>query len=459
MAPKSIALVVSLDTKGAEASFLKDLIQARGHRVILVDIGTGGEAAIEAEYTSKQVAELGGGNIAEIRKMKDTVKTSATMIAGTVRILMGALNRGELDGILAFGGASNTMVITTVLQSLPFGIPKFVLSSVAGIPAYASQYFGTKDIAILHSIVDVAGLNPIVKDLMKRTAGAICGMVEMQEKAALSENGPVGKGLIALTEFKFSDKCCTHVRNLLEERGFVVVPFHAQGVSDRAMEELMADGLFDAVIDIVPAGVSEELLGGNRAAGPNRLEIAGKMALPQIIAPCGFDMLSCGPIDRGDKNDPLWVSRYLKKRKLVVSDNLRVQARTTSEELKLVAREVARKLSMARGPVTFLIPQRSWSSLSEKGMELHDPGADRAFVQELGRYLHPRVRIVEVDLDLNTNEFAALVVSHFLSVHKHRDSLIPPDKEPLWLSALPNRAAVSSRGRAAHEVEAPMAQN
>jgi uncharacterized protein (UPF0261 family) len=285
------------------------------------------------------------------------------------------------------------------------------------MPAYSAECFGTKDIAILHSVLDVAGLNPLVKDLLKRTAGAICGMVEMWDGPSISIDSSKGKGIIALTELKISEKCCFHIRNLLEEKGFVVISCHAQGIGDRAMEELIGDGYFDAVIDIVPAGVSEELLGGNRAAGPRRLEIAGEMGLPQIIAPCGFDVISCGPIERGEKGDPLWVSRDLKNRKLLILDAFRVQARTTPEELKLVAREVARKLNMAKGPVIFLIPQKGWSSLDKEGMPLYDPDADKVFVEELRKLLDPKIRIVELDLHLDTKEFAEMVVKYFLTLY------------------------------------------
>ena len=164
----------------------------------------------------------------------------------------------------------------------------------------------------------------------------------------------------------------------MEERGFEVIPFHAQGVGDRAMEELIGEGVFQGVVDIVPAGVGEELLGGNRAAGPKRLESAGKMGIPQIITPCGFDMLSCGPLERGDRGDPLWVSRGIKNRKYFVPDAFRVQARTTSDELREIAKEVARKLNQSKGPVIILIPLKGWSSLDQEGMPLYDPDADRS---------------------------------------------------------------------------------
>jgi uncharacterized protein (UPF0261 family) len=263
----TIAILASLDTKKAEASLLKDLIAGRGHRVLLIDVNMGGEPAITADYTARAVAEAGGGNIDEIRKMKETGKASAFMIAGATKILQGLVEKGEVHGMVGFGGTSNTTMATSVMKAFPFGIPKLVLTSMVAIPAYAAQCFSTRDIAALHSVVDIAGLNSLVEDLLRRTAGAICGMVEMQKDRSVSLQGSRGKGLVALTEFKFSEHCTSPLRQMLEDKGYVVIPFHAQGTGDRAMKELVADGVFDAVIDIVPAGVGEELLGGNRAAG------------------------------------------------------------------------------------------------------------------------------------------------------------------------------------------------
>ena len=417
MKKKTIILVSTLDTKGVEAAFLKKLIQERGHRVILLDTNTGGEPSLPPDISAGEVAKAGGGDIQVIRKMKDTEKAYGLMIEGAVKKVKGLLEKGELDGIISFGGASNTAVATTIMKSLPFGIAKVMLSSTAAMPAYAGGYFGTKDIAILHSVVDIAGLNSLVRDVLQRAAGMICGMVEMGEGPAILSREKK-KDLIALTEFKFSEECSSHVRHLLEEKGFQVIPFHAQGISDRAMEELIEEGFFQGVVDIVPAGVGEELLGGNRAAGPRRLEGAGKMGIPQIITPCGFDMLSCGPLERKEREDPLWVSRGLKNRKLFIPDAFRVQARTTSGELKEVAREVAKKLNKAKGPVMVLVPLRGWSSLDKEGMPLYDPEADKAFVQGLKTQLDPRISIIDLDLHLNTHEFAQEAVNRFLKLYE-----------------------------------------
>ena len=229
--------------------------------------------------------------------------------------------------------------------------------------------------------------------------------------------------MIALTEFKFSEECCSHIRHLLEEKGFEVIPFHAQGTGDRAMEELIGEGLFQGVMDIVPAGVSEELLGGNRAAGSNRLERAGEMGISQIITPCGFDMLSCGPLERGDRGDPLWVSKDIKNRKLFIPDAFRVQARTSSQELREIAKEVARKLNRSQGPVAILIPLKGWSSLDEEGMPLYDPEADKAFLDELKVHLTTKIPLIELDLHLNTREFAGEAVKQFIKLFEAKRSL------------------------------------
>ncbi len=411
-------IVSTLDTKGSEAAFLKALIQERGHQVILLDTNTGGETFLFPDISAKEVAETGGGNMEEIRKMKDTGKASAIMVEGVIKKVKSLLEKGKLDGIISFGGASNTAMATAIMKSLPFGIPKVILSSTAAMPAYAGGYFGTKDIAILHSVVDIAGFNPLVKDVLKRGAGAICGMVEMgggpQSLLRITQE----KDLIALTEFKFSEECCSRVRQLLEERGFEVIPFHAQGTGDRAMEELISEGFFQGVMDIVPAGIGEELLGGNRAAGPKRLEKAGEMGIPQLITPCGFDMLSCGPLERGDRGDSLWVSKNIKNRKMFIPDAFRVQARTNSQELKEIAKEVARKLNRAKGPVIVLIPLKGWSSLDQEGMPLFDPEADKAFVDALKIHLNPKISIIELDLHLNTREFAQEAVNRFIQLCK-----------------------------------------
>jgi uncharacterized protein (UPF0261 family) len=186
------------------------------------------------------------------------------------------------------------------------------------------------------------------------------------------------------------------------------------------MEKLLDQGIFDGVVDIVPSGLSEQILGGNRAAGPDRLEAAGKRGIPQVFTPCGFDMISCGPLSRKDRGDPLWISRNIASRNYYVQDSYRVQAKTNVEELKLVAKAAAEKLNSARGSVKFLIPLRGWSSLSVQGQPLCDPDANRLFVEELKRQLKPEIEVRELDMHLNSQEFAMAVVETFEKMMKEK---------------------------------------
>ncbi len=411
---KRIGVLGSFDTKGEELLFLCDRILQCACEPVLIDASLGEESAVPTDISSRDVAAAAGKDIHQIRASKDTHAVTEMMIRGASLVVRELHSAGRLDGIVAIGGASNTGLATRVMGVLPFGVPKLMVSSMAAVPAYAGSYFGTKDIAILHSVVDIAGLNPLLENLLARAAGAVCGMAQAGAGALDLAAGDRRKPRVAMTEFKFSEICCRHAARLLAEAGVEVVAFHAQGIGDRAMEELVEEGLVDGVLDVVPGGIAEELLGGNRAAGPHRLETAGSRGVPQVVTPCGFDMLSCGPLERGDRGDPLWVSRQLSKRKLFVPDALRVQARTSAEELLQVAEVVAEKLNRSTGATRVLIPTRGWSSLSEEDMPLWDPEADRAFTGRLRQRLSAAVSVREVDLALNTTEFAELAVAELL---------------------------------------------
>ena len=404
---RHILILSTLDTKGKEAQYLKDLIEARGFKTLLMDTSIGGEPTIPPDISSAEVADAGGGNIQQIRASRNTGEVTPIMIRGAITKVHQLLAQGRLGGIISFGGASNTTSATTVMKALPFGIPKFMVSSMAAVPAYAAMYIGTRDITMMHSVVDISGMNDLTRAVLERAAGGICGMVA-------ASDGPVkptsASPLIALTMFKFAEECGQHCIGLLEKKGYTVIPFHAQGIGDSAMEDLIGQGLFQGVMDLVPAGVLEELLGGNRAAGPHRLEAASRVGIPQVITPCGFDMLSCGPLSRREKGDPLWTTLELSKRKIFIPDEFRVQARTSAEELQKVAVLVAQKLNQARGPVKFFIPRKGWSTLSVEGADLYEPETDAAFGPALRERLRPDAEVSEFDGAFNSPEFAEALV-------------------------------------------------
>jgi uncharacterized protein (UPF0261 family) len=377
-----------------------------------ISIGTGAIAsALKAQVSCEEVARAAGSTIDAVRGMLAKQRDQATslMAGGLARKLQDLLGRGDLEGVIAVGGMTGTFITLSALRLLPFGVPKLLISSVAAMPAYAKQlaeYFGVRDITVMHSVVDTVGMNPLVRLLMVNGAGALCGMVEAR-KSPQKETRPS----VALTEFGFCDKGAHYVRDLLQDR-YSLISFHATGLGEKAACDLVGQGLFEAFVDLVPAGFSEYLLGGNRAAGPDRLDAGVKAGKPYILSPCGFDMISCGPIERKDQKDPVWVSRKLAERKMLVQDAMRVQARTSAEEMQMIAELTAEKLNAHpdKKLVKFVIPTRGFSSLSVEGGSLYDPVSDKAFVDALRKNLDPGIEVITVDTHINTPEFAKAVV-------------------------------------------------
>jgi len=410
----SIVIVGMLDEREEALRIIKEKIEQRGHKTLLIDvsIGTGAIASsLKADVRSEEVAQLGGGEIEEIKKMlaKEREKATSIMAEGLTKKVLELYKSREIEGIIAIAGMTGTFLSITAMKALPFGVPKLLISSVAAMPAYSARladYFGVRDITVMHSVVDTVGLNPLVRTLAVNGANAICGMVEGIEPPK-KEKRPS----IAITEFGFCDKGAHYVRELLE-KDYDLVSFHATGLGDRAAVDLVSQGFFEAFIDLVPASFSEFLFGGNRASGPDRLDAGIHQSIPYILAPCGFDMISCGPIERRDKGDSLWVSRKLAERKLLIQDAMRVQARTTPEEMETIAKAVAEKLNQYQNmrSMKFIIPKRGFSSLSVEGGALYDPVSDQAFIEGLKKHLNPEIKILEVNTDINSPDFAKAVV-------------------------------------------------
>jgi uncharacterized protein (UPF0261 family) len=420
--PGVILIIASLDTKWPEVKYLKELITRRGHKTVLLDMSMRGEPPVAADISCEAVAVAGGSKIEELRTPdKPRDESTAVMIKGAIVKTLEIYRSGELLGVLSVGGVTNAVMGTTIMKALPFGIPKLMVCSAA-MPSYLGGFFGSSDIALLSSVVDTAGLHELSKNVLKRAGGAICGMVESGAGSVIDMLKQSDGRLIAITEFQYSSDCCEMVRHHLEERGYTVIPCHADGVGDRAMEKLLDQGIFDAVVDIVPAGLSEEFLGGNRAAGSDRLEAAVKRGIPLVITPCGFEMISCGPLRRKDSGDPLWLSRNIAARKYYVQDEYRVQARVNAEELRNIAKILSDKLNIARGPVTCLVPLEGWSSLSVRGQVLFDSEADRTFIEELHRQLRPEIDVRELPFCLNSAEFALALVEALEEMMGHDDS-------------------------------------
>ena len=420
---KTIVIVGTLDTKAELMLCVKDEIVHRGNRVLIVDTSTRDHSCSAADITCHQVALAAGKTFEEIRALSDRGRITELMTQGAIHQVKGLLNQNRLHGILAMGGAGAATVGTAIMRELPFGIPKLMLSSAAGMPAYAGKWFGTGDIMMMNTIVDIAGLGKLVKNVLNRAAGAICGMVD-QAGVSLSELlAGSHRPLVAMTEDGASEQCAAYLRRALVEKGYDVEIFHAQGIGDQAMEKLVGEGFFDAVIDLALMGVSDELFEGNRPGGPHRLEMAGKRGIPLMMTPCGMNQTGCGPTRKN-------AAKYASRSKILKLDELRMGTRLNEEELLLTAKTVAEKLNRAKGPVKFFIPLRGWSGFDPPGGVLYAPEEDLIFVNELKRLLtNDRVQLMEIDANLEDPLFARSLLAEFEKVMAQRKADLPTKDE------------------------------
>jgi len=408
MDKKSVVVMGTLDTKGEEILFLKQQIERKQGRVIVIDVSMGGQPFSKADVGPDEIARLGGSSIEEIRASKDRDWLTQVMERGAMEKVRQLYAAGEVGGIMAIGGSTMALFGARVMKQLPFGIPKVIVCPGV-IPAQVRRLYDTMDMMIMQGVVDFAGLNELAMSVLVRAAGAICGMLEDSGEAISS----LLEKSVAITQLGWSDNCARLVKQHLEKRGYRVYPFHAQGIGDRAMEDLIVQGFFDGVIDIAPAGVIEEIFHGTRAAGPKRLEAAGERGLPQVIAPCSINITNASLTRRQSE-------KYASREKKLKQDEARIETRYNREELTAAAIVYAEKLNKARGPVKILFPTRGWSSLDREGSVLHDPAEDKVFVEELRKNLKPEIIIEELDCHLEDSEFALALVEAFVKIEQSR---------------------------------------
>jgi uncharacterized protein (UPF0261 family) len=405
---RRILIIATLDTKNRETFYLRDQLKALGCRAMLMDLSMGGESDKRADIPPEAVAREGGVDIEAIRSSRDRNFITKTMTKGAIKTAKRLWEKGEIQGVMGLGGATLSMMATGIMRALPFGVPKLMISSAAALPGLSTRYIGTGDIALMHTVIELSGLSPHLKNVLNRAARAMAGMAAEPTFSSRPAKD-TGKKQIALSMFGPCDRSAHQIQEGLEGAGFQVIGFHAAGISDRAMEEMIGEGYFDGVVDLAPGGVGEELLGGMRAAGPNRMEAAGKAGIPQIIAPSGVNFMS--PNRKNYKPD------YHARRKYDL-DKDRTWLRLTPEELRMVAGVMARKLNQAKGPVIFMVPTRGWSSADLPGSPAFDPVEDQVFVETLKAHLKPEITVRTVEAHLEDPVFGEAVIAACLEVFK-----------------------------------------
>ena len=398
---RGVLVICNLDTRGEDIVFVRELIRSRGLNPILLDFSMEEPPPVPGDITCEEVALRGGLPIDMVRRFYRTDRETATnnQIEGASAIAAELIRKGRVHGVIGIGGATSTLVSTGVMQRLPFGMPKLMATPMASNPRYIDRCVGSHDITMHNTVLDIVKMNPLLKGQIINAVGAICGMVELTRGTEIVFDKPV----IAVSSFGFSEMAAQSSLPMLEEAGFAPVVCHAQGKGDRAMEEMIRDGMFHGVLDLCTGGITENLFGGNRDPGPDRLMAAVRRGIPAVLAPCGLDFLSFG--GRADRLEET------RERARYVQDSFRVQVRTTAAELRQAADVISERLNQATGPFTFLIPLQGWSSINREGKPMFDPDADAAFVSRLREKLRNKEAVKEVELNLYSPEFAQVAVN------------------------------------------------
>lgn len=387
----AVAVVGTFDTKGEEHLFLKEAIERRGIKTLTINVGTGGPSPFEPDIDL--FTEMGSMLVGRMAGRDGAIRVALKLARERLRELH---KKGEICGVISAGGGTGTHLGTGMMKVLPLGVPKVMVSTVASRDM--SDVVGTKDITMIHSVVDILGVNSILGGVLDRAAAAICAMVQSQWKPEME------KKRIALTLFGFITQAAVHIKHSLEEMGYEVIAFHANGTGGMAMEELAAEGYFHGILDLATHEMADELMGGYCSGiGPERLGPIPGQDVPRLVVPGGLD---CAVLEFTRSNIP----DTFKDRKIFYYD-FRSAIRLSKEESELLAGQLAVKLNSYQSFAKVLIPVRGWSEADREDAPLYDPLISEAFVERLKRDLKPQVEIREVALHINEPDFARLASS------------------------------------------------
>lgn len=421
-ARRAVAIIATLDTKEDEARFLQARLRGYGHEPRLVDVSTRGRPRLPlapVDATRERVAESAGVSLEALASMRRD-EAVAAMGRGVRAILRTWLAGGDLGGAIGLGGHQGTAIAGLAMRALPVGFPRVLVSTVAS--GNIRPFIGASDIAVLFSVGDLlGGPNRITGPLLARAAGLLVGMMEAAGASSAaghpSASGSRAGPAIAISALGNTHAAVTRVMASLRERAYEVVPFHASGAGGSAMEALVRDRVFDAVIDLTPHELVGEVLGDDVYApvSPGRLTAAGEVGIPQVVAPGGLDYFVFGP----EETVP---ARY-RGRPIHHHNPYNTNVRATADELRRLGEVLAGRLNEAHGPTAFLYPLRGWSHIGQEGGPLWDPTANEALRAALRSRLRPGIRYAEIDAPINAPSFAdavATVAHEFLSRREAR---------------------------------------
>lgn len=388
---KTIALIGTFDSKGKEFDYVKNILESVGVNTLMIHTGVF-ESTIDVDINNDEVFKAANADKKSIVAKRDRAEATAALAKGVEVLLPKLYEEGRFDGVLSFGGTGGTSIATPGMRALPVGVPKLMVSTVAS--GNVSQYVGTSDILMMPSIVDVSGLNSISTRIFTNAAFAIAGMVNYEFKSDL-----VKKPLIGATMFGVTTPHIEKAKAYLEDQGYEVLVFHATGTGGKTLEALVDSGYFEGVLDITTTEWCDELVGGVLAAGPNRLEAAGKNAIPQVVSVGALDMVNFGPYDS--------IPKQFEGRNFYKHNPTVTLMRTTVEENKQLGEILAQKLNAAKGKTALFLPLKGVSMIDVEGQPFYGKEEDEMLFNTIRELIDPNVvELIELDLDINHDDFA-----------------------------------------------------
>jgi uncharacterized protein (UPF0261 family) len=399
-ASKTIVVMGTMDTKGPELAYLAQQIASAGCRALLMDVGAATESDTDADITAAQVAAFVGEDINAVRSLPRG-EAVEKMVAAAAAYLQHMVQSGETHGIIGVGGSGGTTICAAAMRALPYGVPKFMVSTLAS--GNTRWHVDIADIVMIPSLLDIGGLNPMLEMVLNNAAQGIVGMVKGQRAYQ-----PSGKKVIALTMYGTTTPGVSRARQVVDDAGFETWVFHASGVGGRTMEKLMSMGRIHAVMDMTLAEIGAHLVGGLHDAGPHRLEMAVQQGLPQVIVPGAADTIVLPPRDQ--------VPQKFKNRTLNFHNPTMTTMRTTPEENAAIAEFIAAKLNPSKGPVVVMLPLGGLSTIDRPGKIFYDPEANGALFATLKLKLSSTIEVIEDEHHLDDPEFAILVGQQMINL-------------------------------------------
>ncbi len=402
----TIAVLGTLDTKGVEIGFLAEQIQAQGCDTLIVDLGVLRPPAMTPHVSREAVAREAGEQVGQLAESGDRGRAVSAMTRGVERIVPKLYAEGRLQGVIGIGGSAGSTMATAAMRALPFGVPKVMISTIAG--GDVSAFVGSKDITMVPSIVDISGLNRLSRQVIVQAAAAVAAMVQAEVPKAED------KQLIAASMFGNTTQCVEAARTHLEAAGFEVLVFHATGAGGRTLESLVADGYVAGVLDVTTTELADELVGGVMSAGPTRLQAAARAGIPAVVAPGCLDMVN------------FWAPESIpgehRGRRFYRHNPNVTLMRTTPDENRELGRRVAERLNASTVPVAVYLPLKGISVISAPGQPFFWPEADQALFQAIKQDLRPDIALHELDVNINDPAFAAAMAAGLLELVRRRDS-------------------------------------